>query len=107
MNRETGLRLELFVEDMEESIAFYSRVLAFDIERHEPGDYASLRLGFVSKLPEEGGYFRRDISTYRRGSGGGDHPRDGRRGEVARARRCLRPPDRGAPPGPALGTQGL
>jgi len=42
MSREAGLCLELFVEDMEASIAFYTRVLAFEVTRHEPGDYASL-----------------------------------------------------------------
>ena len=76
MGREAGLRLELFVEDMEASIAFYTRVLAFEFARHEPGDYASLRLGGVvlgvgpvAKLPEEGGYFGREIATLRRGLG--------------------------------------
>jgi catechol 2,3-dioxygenase-like lactoylglutathione lyase family enzyme len=76
MGREAGLRLELFVEDMEASIAFYTRVLAFEVVRREPGDYASLRLGGillgigpVAKLPEEGGYFGRDISAQRRGLG--------------------------------------
>lgn len=51
-------------------------MLAFDVARHEPGDYASLRLGDVvlgigpvAKLPEEGGYFGRDISAHRRGLG--------------------------------------
>jgi lactoylglutathione lyase len=76
MGREAGLRLELFALDMEASIAFYTRVLAFELVRHEPGDYASLRLGGldlgigpVAKLPEEGGYFSRDIATLRRGLG--------------------------------------
>ena len=76
MEREAGLRLELFASDMEASIAFYTRVLAFELVRHEPGDYASLRLGGVvlgigpvAKLPEEGGYFGRDIATLRRGLG--------------------------------------
>jgi lactoylglutathione lyase len=76
MGREAGLRLELFVDDMEATIAFYTRVLAFELARHEPGDYASLRLGGVvlgigpvAKLPEEGGYFGRDIATHRRGLG--------------------------------------
>jgi|SRR5918993_4107774 catechol 2,3-dioxygenase-like lactoylglutathione lyase family enzyme len=76
MEREAGLRLELFALDMEASIAFYTRVLAFELVRHEPGDYASLRLGGavlgigpVAKLPEEGGYFGRDIATLRRGLG--------------------------------------
>jgi lactoylglutathione lyase len=76
MGREAGLRLELFALDMEASIAFYTRVLTFELVRHEPGDYASLRLGgvvlgigSVGKLPEEGVYFGRDIATLRRGLG--------------------------------------
>jgi lactoylglutathione lyase len=76
MGREMGLRLELFVEDMEASIGFYTGVLAFDLARHEPGDYASLRrgdvvlgIGPVAKLPGEGGYFGRDILAQRRGLG--------------------------------------
>src|SRR5215218_1963618 len=76
MGREAGLRLELFALDMEVSIAFYTRVLAFELARHEPGNYASLRLGGVvlgigpvAKLPEEGGYFGREIATLRRGLG--------------------------------------
>jgi len=70
------LRLELFVENMAASVAFYTRVLAFDIERLEPDDYASLRrgdvvlgIGPVAKLPERGGYFGRNISAHRRGLG--------------------------------------
>ena len=76
MGREAGLRLELFVEDMEASIAFYTRVLAFEVVSREPGDYASLRLGdivlgigSVAKLPGECGYFGRDVSAHRRGLG--------------------------------------
>jgi lactoylglutathione lyase len=76
MDSEAGLRLELFVEDMAASIAFYTQVLAFEVVRHELDDYASLRwgnavlgIGPVAKLPEEGGYFGRDISSYRRGLG--------------------------------------
>ena len=68
--------MELFVDDMEASIAFYTRVLAFELARHEPGDYASLRLGGivlgigpVAKLPGESGYFGREIATLRRGLG--------------------------------------
>jgi lactoylglutathione lyase len=75
-DRGPRLRLELFVEDVGASIAFYTRVLAFEVARHEPGDYASLRLGDVvlgigpvAKLPEEGGYFGRGISGHRRGLG--------------------------------------
>jgi hypothetical protein len=37
------LRLELFVEDMDASIGFYTRVLGFEVLREHPGDYASLR----------------------------------------------------------------
>jgi lactoylglutathione lyase len=76
MDRQVGLRLELFVEDMAATIAFYTQVLAFEVARHEPDDYASLRwgnavlsIGPVAKLPEEGGYFGRDIPSYRRGLG--------------------------------------
>jgi lactoylglutathione lyase len=71
-----GLRLELFVEDMGESISFYRRVLGFEVVREEPGDYASLRsghimlgIGPVAKLPETGGYFTRSIASQRRGLG--------------------------------------
>ena len=70
------VRLELFVEDMEESIGFYTRVLGFEVARNEPGDYASLQngdvvlgIGPISKLPEEDGYFTREIASSRRGLG--------------------------------------
>ena len=73
---EMKLRLELFVEDMDAAIDFYTRVLGFEFVRSEPGYYASLRkeavvlgLGPVSKLPPNGGYFSRDISGQRRGLG--------------------------------------
>jgi len=76
MGRGIGLRLELFVEEMGASIAFYTGVLGFEVARHDPGDYASLRwddvvlgLGPVAKLPEKGGYFGRDLSHHRRGLG--------------------------------------
>ena len=72
----TGLRLELFVEDVEATVDFYVRVLGFEVARYEPGDYASLRygeavlgIGPISKLPEEGGYFTREIASLRRGLG--------------------------------------
>jgi lactoylglutathione lyase len=72
----TGLRLELFVEDMETTIDYYVRVLGFEVARRETGDYASLRNGEVvlgiapiSKLPGEGGYFTREIASLRRGLG--------------------------------------
>lgn len=71
-----GLRLELFVEDMGETIGFYRRVLGFEVEREQPEEYASLRsggvllgIGPISKLPEEDGYFTRDITSHRRGLG--------------------------------------
>ncbi|HSK82740.1 MAG TPA: VOC family protein [Rubrobacter sp.] len=69
-----GLRLELFVEDMGESVSFYRRVLGFEIVREKRGDYASLRSGDImlgkgpiAKLPETGGYFTRCIASQRRG----------------------------------------
>jgi lactoylglutathione lyase len=71
-----GLRLELFVEDMGESVNFYRRVLGFEVVREEPGDYASLRsghimlgIGPVAKLPETGGHLTRSIASQRRGLG--------------------------------------
>jgi len=71
-----GLRLELFVEDMGESVSFYRRVLGFEVVREERGDYASLRsgdimlgIGPIAKLPETGGYFTRCIASQRRGLG--------------------------------------
>lgn len=71
-----GVRLELFVQDMDVSIDFYTRVLSFEVLREHPGDYASLRcgnltlgIGPISKLPEEGGYFTREIASLRRGIG--------------------------------------
>jgi lactoylglutathione lyase len=71
-----GLRLELFVEDMGESVSFYRRVLGFQVVREERGDYASLRsgdillgIGPISRLPEREGYFTRGIASQRRGLG--------------------------------------
>ena len=68
-----GLRLELFVEDMGESVSFYRRVLGFEVVREERGDYASLRsgdimlgIGPIAKLPETGGYFTRCSAAHRR-----------------------------------------
>ena len=54
------LRMELFVDDVDTSVAFYSEMLGFEVVRRT-GDYASLRcgrvvLGFwpVAQLPERG-----------------------------------------------------
>ena len=76
LESEMELRLELFVEDMDAAIDFYTRVLRLELIRNEPGYYASLRKGAVvlglvpiSKLPGEGGYFTRDIADHRRGLG--------------------------------------
>ncbi len=77
MTTSTGiaLRLELFVDNMDSSIDFYCRVLGFHVDRREP-DYASLRsgnvvlrLGPISKLPEEDGYFTRARLANDRGAG--------------------------------------
>ena len=55
-----GFRIELFVADLDASIAFYERVLGFVLERRDDG-YASLRLGDavlglgpIDKLPPDG-----------------------------------------------------
>ena len=76
VSSSAGLRLELFVEDMEATISFYTQVLAFALVRREAGRYASLRsgnailgIGPIAKLSEEGGYFTRDISSHQRGLG--------------------------------------
>ncbi len=71
------LRMELFVEDLDASVAFYRDVLGFRVER-QAGDYVSLRrggvvlgLGPVGKLPETGdgpGFTRQRLS---RGKGAG------------------------------------
>jgi catechol 2,3-dioxygenase-like lactoylglutathione lyase family enzyme len=73
---DMNLRLELFVQDMDATIDFYSRVLGFTPVRREPDNYASLQcgqvllgIGPVSKLPAEGGYFTREIVDLRRGLG--------------------------------------
>src|SRR5512135_944796 len=42
----TGLRLELFVTDVDASVAFYRDVLGFAVERESPG-YVAMRLGDV------------------------------------------------------------
>ena len=70
-----GLRLELFVRDIEASIAFYRGVLGFELLRREP-DYASLRSGGVilgldpiAKLPADEGYFTRGRLAGDRGAG--------------------------------------
>jgi lactoylglutathione lyase len=71
----TGLRLELFVRDMDVSIDFYCRVLGFELTRREEG-YASVRsgevvlgLGPIAKLPEMDGYFTRARLAGDRGAG--------------------------------------
>ncbi len=70
-----SLRLELFVRDMEASIAFYCHILGFEVQRHE-ADYASLRCGTVIlglgpavKLPVHDGYFTQHKLESGRGVG--------------------------------------
>jgi lactoylglutathione lyase len=73
---QMSVRLELFVQDMDQAIAFYSHVLGFEALRREEG-YASLRngtfilgLGLIAKLPaESGGYFTRSRLQSARGLG--------------------------------------
>jgi lactoylglutathione lyase len=75
-SEQMSLRLELFVQDMDQSIAFYRRILGFQVLRREEV-YASLRngivtlgLGPIAKLPEEhGGYFTRSKLRIARGLG--------------------------------------
>lgn len=71
----TGLRMELFVRDMDISIDFYRRVLGFELLRKEEG-YASLRsggvvlgLGPIAKLPVENAYFTQGRLAGERGAG--------------------------------------
>jgi lactoylglutathione lyase len=70
-----GLRMELFVQDMDVSIDFYRRVLGFELLRREEG-YASLRsggvvlgLGPIAKLPVEEGSFKQGRLAGDRGAG--------------------------------------
>ncbi len=70
-----SLRLELFVRDMEASIAFYCHILGFQVQRQE-ADYTSLRCGTVilglgpaAKLPVCGGYFTQHKLQSDRGVG--------------------------------------
>lgn len=63
MAEPASLRLELFVRDVGESVAFYRDVLGFAVESEQPG-YVAMRLGSVifgigpqSGLPE-GHHFR-------------------------------------------------
>ena len=70
-------RLELFVEDLDTSVAFYERALGFRVARREP-EYASLRRGDaelglvpVGKLPvrEAGPGFSQERLARDRGAG--------------------------------------
>jgi len=73
---QMSVRLELFVQDMEQAIAFYVHILGFEVLRQEE-DYASLRngtclfgLGPIAKLPaEHGGYLTRSKLRATRGLG--------------------------------------
>ena len=70
------LRLELFVDDLDTSVAFRRDVLGFTVDRRDEG-YASLRrgsvvlgLGPVAKLPPTGGPgFSQDRLACGRGAG--------------------------------------
>lgn len=60
------LRLELFVDEVDRSIAFYQNVLGFTLLRKDPG-YASIKrgnvtlgIGPINKLSEADGYFTRE-----------------------------------------------
>lgn len=66
---QMSVRLELFVQDMEQAIAFYVQILEFDVLRQEE-DHASLRngdclfgLGPIAKLPAEHYFTRSKLSA--------------------------------------------
>lgn len=72
--KQESLRLELFVNDLERSIAFYQNALGFTLERRD-GDYAALRLGEAAfgigsakGLPESH-FFNPELQSQRRGLG--------------------------------------
>jgi catechol 2,3-dioxygenase-like lactoylglutathione lyase family enzyme len=81
---QMSVRLELFVQDMDQAIAFYTHILGFEVLRREE-DYASLRngtfilgLGPIAKLPaESGGYFTRFKLRAARGHWSGNCPGGG------------------------------
>src|SRR5688572_20125354 len=69
--------MELFVDDLDASIAFYTDVLGFRVDRRD-ADYVSMRrgtvvfgLGPVAKLPERGAWpgFTRQRLAADRGAG--------------------------------------
>jgi lactoylglutathione lyase len=72
------LRMELFVDDLDASVAFYVDVLGFRVERRDPG-YVSIRrgsvvlgLGPVAKLPGHGqgpGFTRQRLRAADKGAG--------------------------------------
>jgi lactoylglutathione lyase len=69
------LRLELFVDDLDTSVAFYVEVLGFTVLRRA-ADYVSLRrgqavlgLGPVAKLPDSGPGFTRPRLASGKGAG--------------------------------------
>jgi lactoylglutathione lyase len=71
---QMSVRLELFVQDMEQAIAFYVQILGFAVLRQEE-DHASLRngtclfgLGPITTLPAEH-YFRHSKLSAARGLG--------------------------------------
>jgi lactoylglutathione lyase len=74
MTNDASLRLELFVDDCARSVDFYTRALAFAIERETPG-YVSLRrgnavlgIGLAAHLPP-GHHFSRAAMAGQRGAG--------------------------------------
>ena len=74
---DARLRMELFVDDLDVSVAFWRDVLGFTVDRRDDG-YASLRrgtvvlgLGPVSKLPATGGPgFSQERLAVDKGAGG-------------------------------------
>ncbi len=67
--------MELYVEDLDRSIAFYRKILGFELLRRNVG-YASIQRGSVNlglfpigKLAESGGYFTSGMLMESRGLG--------------------------------------
>jgi lactoylglutathione lyase len=67
-------RFELFVEDPDKSVEFYTKILGFSVRYSNERYYSLVRgsvtigIGYASKL-RDGHYFRPEITTQRKGQG--------------------------------------
>jgi lactoylglutathione lyase len=69
----TASKVELFVKDLDASIAFYSRVLGFQVIERQPDGYTSLQNGAVSVALNDHDHLPQDHPVYI-----GAHDRPGR-----------------------------